>query len=66
MTNTLCWVPYTNSSFGGDHKVASVQCSVIFAFDGQHTILTMTDFEVLYGYKDLPFVGNWWKAKKFG
>ncbi len=66
MTNTLCWVPRANSSFAGDHKIASVQCSVIFAFDGVHTILSMTVFEVLYGYKDLLFVGNWWKAKKFG
>jgi hypothetical protein len=39
--------------------------SVIFAFDGLHTILSMRVFEVLYGYKDLLFVGNWWKAKKF-
>jgi hypothetical protein len=59
-------VPYANSSFAGDHKIALVQCSVIFAFDGLHTILSMTVFEVLYGYKDLLFVGNWWKAKKFG
>jgi hypothetical protein len=51
MTNTLCWVPYANSSSRGDHKIASVQCLVIFAFDGLHTILSMTVFEVLYGYK---------------
>jgi hypothetical protein len=59
-------VSYANSSFAGDHKIALVKCLVIFASDGLHTILSMTVFEVLYGYKDLPFVGNWWKAKKFG
>jgi hypothetical protein len=66
MTNTLCLVPYATSSFTGDHKIASVQCSFTFAFDGLHTTLSMTVFEVLYGYKDLLSVGNWWKAKKFG
>jgi hypothetical protein len=55
-------VPHANSSFAGDHKIASVKYLVIFAFDVLHTILSMTVFEVLYGFKDLLFVGNWWKA----
>jgi hypothetical protein len=51
-------VSHANSSFAGDHKIASVKCLIIFACDGFHTILSMTVFEVLYGYKDLLFVGN--------